>query len=201
MGHTAFIEGAARVGPNAVTQLAAALRRAGLDELCTRSFVAAGVPDWLTAPPQSMIGEREAARLHHAVRALLPADRAASVMADAGRATADYLLRVRIPRFAQILLKLLPPILAAHLLVRAIRANAWTFAGSGAFTARAGRPTVLQIAHNPFCEGETAQAPLCVWHQAVFQRLFEVLVSPRATVREVACTAAGDGHCQFIVEY
>lgn len=182
----------ARIGPNAVTQLAAAL-----GARAAPVFAAAGRSAWLECPPEAMLEEAPVARLHQALRAALPADEAALLLAEAGRRTADYLLAHRIPRPAQRVLRALPPRPAAWLLLRAIRAHAWTFAGSGRFAARAGNPTVVTLHANPFCAREHALHPVCAWHAAVFQRLFHALVSPGACAVETRCCAQGDASCRF----
>jgi divinyl protochlorophyllide a 8-vinyl-reductase len=189
----------AKIGPNAVIQLAAALNGAGLDQLCLAVFAAVGVADWMDNPPGAMVDERKAARLHQAVRAASP--RAEAVLRDAGRRTADYLLANRIPKPVQTLLTLLPARLAAVVLVSAIRRNAWTFAGSGDFSAHAGSPTIFEIRGNPLCAGEQAIAPVCAWHAAVFERLFQALVSKRSRVTETECEASGDHCCRFVVDW
>ena len=181
----------AKVGPNAVTQMAAALRARGGEAAARRVFGAAGMIDLLDHPPARMIDQRYPAALHRTVAELLAPEEARAVAADAGRRTADYLLANRIPRPAQRLLRLLPPRLAARLLLTAIGRNAWTFAGSGAFSARAGDPCAVEIAANPLA---TPGAP---WHAAVFERLFRALVSPAAAVRVTACTAEGAPACRF----
>ncbi|MBS0560426.1 MAG: bacteriochlorophyll 4-vinyl reductase, partial [Proteobacteria bacterium] len=71
----------------------------------------------------------------------------------------------------------------------------------GQFAAAAGKPTVFELRRNPLCAGEHAEAPLCVWHAAVFRRLFQALVSPRATVQESACAACGAGACRFEADW
>ncbi len=121
------------IGPNAVIQLAESLRAAGLERVISQAFSSAGAGAWLAAPPVAMVDAAQVGRLHRAVRATLPPAQAAAVMADAGRRTADYLLSARIPRPVRLLLKLLPARLSARLLVSAIRAHAWTFAGAGRF--------------------------------------------------------------------
>lgn len=189
------------VGPNAVIQLAAALRRAGLDWVARAAFAEADAEDWLMVPPAAMVDERKVALLHQLIRESLPQDQAVAVLQDAGRLTADYLLAHRIPRAAQSVLRLLPPALATRSLVPAIRAHAWTFAGSGHFSAHAGTPTVFEICGNPLCAHETADHPVCTWHAAVFERLFGVLVSPHVRVAETACAAQGDPCCRFVADW
>jgi divinyl protochlorophyllide a 8-vinyl-reductase len=202
MGQTAVIDhGSATIGPNAVTQLVAALKMDGLDRVSAPIFRTAGVETWLTDPPSAMVQENLVADLHQAVRAAFPGVEGNSLMADAGWLTADYLLVNRIPRAAQVVMKLLPAVLSARLLVSAIRSHAWTFAGSGTFRARAGVPTVFEIEDNPLCRGERASAPVCAWHAGVFQQLFAVLVSRNAGVVETSCEAQGDKCCRFVVDW
>ena len=198
---TSTPEERARIGPNAVLQLTEALWAREWGALVAPMYARAGSSDWLSTPPAAMVDERRVARLHREVRATLPPDEARAVMADAGRRTADYLLANRIPRFAQAALKVLPASLAARLLVGAIRANAWTFAGSSRFTAEAGAPTVFILAGNPLCAGERAAAPQCAWHAAVFQRLFQSLVAPGALAVETHCQAAGHRCCRFVLDW
>ncbi|MEL7258851.1 MAG: hypothetical protein AAFN80_13550, partial [Pseudomonadota bacterium] len=55
--------------------------------------------------------------------------------------------------------------------------HAWTFAGSGQFECVS--PWTYRIEDNPVVRGEISQAPLCTWHAAVFEHLYQVLVHPR----------------------
>jgi divinyl protochlorophyllide a 8-vinyl-reductase len=192
---------AGKIGPNAVTQLIEALRAAGLDAVMAPIFAEVGAHDWLRDPPATMVDAKQVGRLHRAVRARLAPKQGATVMADAGRRTADYLLAARIPRQAQLLLRLLPARVAARLLVAAIRAHAWTFAGSGRFIAEMGMPTRFVLADNPLCAGEHADHPVCAWHAAVFERLFQALIAPSARAIETSCSACGDKSCSFTVTW
>lgn len=179
----------ALVGPNAVIQVAAALRALRGEAAAAQVFAAAGLSQMLAAPPQSMTEERAVAALHRAVAEMAP-----EAAGEAGARTADYLLANRIPAPAQRLLRALPRPLAARLLLAAIRRNAWTFAGSGAVSVAGwGRP-VIAIADNPL------SVPGCPWHRGVFQRLFRALVDPGATVRVTACCAEGAAACRFEVD-
>src|SRR5579875_3340062 len=157
----------ARIGPNAATQLIAALRQAGETETLERLFGEAGRAAWLRDPPQRMLAADDAARLHVGLRRLLPEARAEAALREAGRLTGLYLLAHRIPRPAQAALKLLPKRWAAWALTRAIAAHAWTFAGAGRFEADVGRAARIAIHDNPLCAGLRAAAPACVWHAAV----------------------------------
>ncbi|KUR72795.1 hypothetical protein AQZ52_06125 [Novosphingobium fuchskuhlense] len=182
---------AGKVGPNAIIQLADVLAdRIGLEERA-RALQAAGLAKYLAADPERMTDEREAAALHRAVQAQRAGDWD-ELSWEAGERTARYLLANRIPKPAQWLLRRLPAALAARLLLRAIRAHAWTFAGSGAFSARQERgAVVIAIADNPIA------MPDCPWHRGVFTRLFRELVSPHVLVRHDHCCARGDEVCTF----
>jgi divinyl protochlorophyllide a 8-vinyl-reductase len=190
--------GGGLIGPNAILQMLPVLEREGGPALRDRLLRAAG----LTAPPPDtgMMPEGPAARLHQALRRDLPED-AARIAAEAGRATGDYILAHRIPQRAQGLLRRLPAPVASWMLTRAIAQHAWTFAGSGRFEVGSGRPLSFRIHDNPVVRGERADAPLCHWHVAVFERLFTELVHPSIRVRETACCAMGARACEFVVEY
>lgn len=180
------------IGPNAVLQLVPVLDRAGGRELRWRVLAGAGIfelPDG-----QTMIPEGSAARLHQEMRRVLP-DLAPALAHAAGYATADYILAHRIPRLAQAVLRVLPAPLAARALARAITAHAWTFAGSGAFSQIS--PYCFEIRDNPIVRGEHSDTGLCIWHAAVFERLYRVLVAPDFRCTETACCAAGAPACRF----
>ena len=188
---------AGRIGPNAITRVAEVLP-ALLGEAGTRAlFDAAGLGGYLRQPPEGMIDETEVARLHRVLRQQLGPAVAGQVARSAGVRTADYLLARRIPQPVQWLLKRLPPVLAARLLLQAISRHAWTFAGSGRFQAQAGRPCVLTIHDNPLCRGVASARPACDFYSATFERLFQVLVHPAVQVVETQCEARGDPVCRF----
>jgi divinyl protochlorophyllide a 8-vinyl-reductase len=192
---------AGRIGPNAITRVAEVLPGL-LGEAGTRAlFDSAGLGEHLRTPPQHMVDETDVARLHRALRQQLGHGLAAEVARQAGLRTADYLLAHRIPRPVQAVLKRLPAAWAARLLLQAIGRHAWTFAGSGRFTARAGRPCVLTITGNPLCRGADllppSPLPACDFYAATFERLFQVLVHPAAQAVETACEARGDVACVF----
>ena len=191
----------ARIGPNALIQVAGALENAfGKDETAT-VFAEAGLSRYLEQLPTSLVLETEAIRLHHTLRRRLGLRKAELLSRDAGRRTADYLLAHRIPRTAQILLKLMPRRLASHLLVGAIGRHSWTFAGSGRFIGRGGRPTRLSISDCPLSRGIESNGPVCDYYTATFERLFRVLVSPDAYAIETDCKAAGAESCRFEVRF
>lgn len=184
----------ARIGPNAVLQLAPAMDRiAGVD--ARRALFAPLGFDPLPGA-DTMIDEARVAALHQALRHGLPQD-AARIAIAAGTGTGDYILAHRIPPRVQMLLRALPAGFAAPVLTRAILAHGWTFCGTGQLSARSGTPVVFSLADNPLVRGEHATAPACHWHAAVFERLYSRLVHPQAQVAETACCATGAPACRF----
>ena len=185
----------ARIGPNALIQVAHALAAAPGEASARHLFRLAGLAGYLDAPPASMVDELEVARLHRSVRANLGPAQARRVFRDAGQRTAMYLLANRIPRPLQALLRRMPSGLAARVLLRAIGQHAWTFAGSGRFEARYGQPVVLTITGNPLCRGVASLVPVCDYYAATFEHLFRSLVHPETRVIETACEATGAPAC------
>ena len=94
-------------------------------------------------------------------------------------------------------LRALPAPIASWLLLKAISANAWTFAGTGQFAWHSAAHARVSITGNPLVAGEVAAMPVCDWHAAVFERLFRELVSPRTQVVETECCASGGEACRF----
>lgn len=189
--------GAARIGPNAVTRLAEALA-ARLGPGAARDiFARAGMAHHLAAPPERMVEERDVIALHAALRATLPPAEAEAIAAEAGRRTGAYLLAHRIPRPMRLLLPRLPARLSARILLAAIGRHAWTFAGSGRFAHRPGRPVRFTIAGGPLTRGIQAPRPVCAYYAATFETLFRALVHPRARVVESECEAMGAPACLF----
>lgn len=174
----------ARIGPNAVLQLADVVRQRRGEALLNSLLHGAGLG--ALPSPSGMIPEGDAARLHQYLRQALP-NLASDWTAEAGVRTGHYILAHRIPRAAQAVLRTLPPALAAPLLAKAIARHAWTFAGSGQFEAL--NPWRFAIHDNPVVRGETSQTCLCHWHSAVFETLYTALVSPRCRCGEVQCCA------------
>ncbi len=190
-----------RVGPNAITQLAAVLGdRAGAAPV-QRLFQAAGMAHYLDAMPKEMVDEQEVRVLHATLRRQFGPACAQALARAAGRRTAAYLLEHRIPRAVQWLLMRLPKPVAVRLLLKAIERNAWTFAGSGACVAVHGQPARFGITHNPLCRGLKSEAPACDFYAGTFEALFRALLDPESKVREVTCEAMGDAACVFEVDW
>jgi len=190
-----------RIGPNAIIRTAEALRLLEGSGSTERVFRAARLDRYLSKLPEQMIDECEVTSLQRSLCDLLGHDRARAVSAMAGRLTADYLLRHRIPMAAQAVLRRLPSRLASRFLSKAIAGHAWTFAGTGEFTVRHGRPTTFEVKGCPVCRGQTADHAVCDFYAGTFERLFSTLVHRDARAIEVACEAKGDSACRFEVSW
>lgn len=184
---------AGRIGPNAILQLVDVLERRGEGELLRAVLAEAGV----ARPPRDagMLPEAECAAVHQALRRMSTA--AEGLLEEAGLATGDYILANRIPKLAQGVFRVLPCRLAAPVLTKAIARHSWTFAGTGEFRVEGSRPLVVSVARNPLVAGWSAETPQCIWHTAVFRRLYGRLVWPSVTVEETACCACGAAACRF----
>jgi divinyl protochlorophyllide a 8-vinyl-reductase len=193
--------GAARIGPNAIIQVADALELRVGGKAARDLLSSVGLGAYVDAPPSEMVEELEVIALHSAVRARLPPRAALGVARAAGLATGDYLLAHRIPRIAQWVLRALPAAPSSRLLLAAIMRHAWTFAGSARFMAQHGNPILIRLENCPICRGAQSAAPLCEYYAAAFTRLFSSLVHPRAVARETVCAASGGPACQFEVNW
>lgn len=180
-----------QIGPNSAIQLGLAMRELCGADAAQRLFEMAHCQDLLSTPPTSMIDEAIPARLFTTLWVFWPHADAMKIAREAGRRTADYVIAHRIPRLAQVLLRMAPRPVAVGLLLRAIQRNAWTFVGSGTCSVMAGAPSVITIRNNPLL------MPDCAWHEAVFQRLFECLIARGTGVQHTACCRDDDPACRF----
>lgn len=194
--------GAARIGPNAIIQTVGALEEAwGREE--TQGFLRRmGRSDLVERLPTTMVEEQEFVALIDALRAEAGAAEAGRILARSGERTAGYLLAHRIPRPAHVVLPLLPPAAGLRVLLRAIAAHAWTFAGTGRFSYAVGRgEAILRLADCPECRGVAAAEPICHYYEQCFQTLLQTLIDRRVRVRETACVACGAEDCTFTVTW
>ncbi|WP_439534032.1 bacteriochlorophyll 4-vinyl reductase [Polymorphobacter sp.] len=193
------------IGPNAITRLAEALTAHGGTALTASIFAQAGLAGYLVSPPDAMVDEAEVERLHQLVAMRLQRQDGIDVARDAGRRTAAYLLRRRIPRPAQWLLRLLPRRMAAGIMAQAIARHAWTFAGSGHFTYALdpGNRHILwlNIIDSPLCRHARAPTPACDYLAATFEAVFGAILGPKVQVVEVECSANGAPACRFRVRW
>jgi divinyl protochlorophyllide a 8-vinyl-reductase len=202
VSHAAAVADAfGRIGPNAITRVAEALSTIEGAGAVQRVFGHADLQRYLVEAPTDMVDETHVTRLHQALVDDLGAARARAVGWLAGQHTADYLLANRIPMLAQRVLRCLPAPLASRLLAKAIARNAWTFAGTGTFSTRHGRPTIFRIADCPICRGQKAAVPCCDFYTATFERLYIRLVHPDARVVEIDCQAMGATACSFAITW
>ncbi|TAD71556.1 MAG: bacteriochlorophyll 4-vinyl reductase [Sphingomonadales bacterium] len=163
----------ALIGPNAVLQAVAVME----ERLGTADTRAVLVDAQIHALPsgEHMIPEVQALRLHRWLALHEPLG-CLIIAEEAGSRTADYIIANRIPRPAVWLLRHLPAMLAAPLLMAAIRKHAWTFIGAGVFLPQgAWRFTIDRSGTD-----DTMMPPdsLFVWYAAVFTRLYRQLVAP-----------------------
>ncbi|ASJ90220.1 bacteriochlorophyll 4-vinyl reductase [Porphyrobacter sp. CACIAM 03H1] len=177
----------ALIGPNAVLKAVEVMEeRLGAAE--TRAILLDAQIHRLPSG-EHMIPEIEALRLHRWLSLHDPMG-AFVVAEEAGLRTADYIIANRIPRAVCWLLRRLPPMLAAPLLMAAIRKHAWTFIGAGAFAAKGawGFTIDRSAADDPTMPPDS----LFHWYAAVFTRLYRELVAAGCT-----CTVIEPG-CEIV---
>ncbi|WP_052161156.1 bacteriochlorophyll 4-vinyl reductase [Hoeflea sp. BAL378] len=165
-----------QVGPNAIIQTRLALIDFEGAGRARALFDNAGMGDWFDRPPDRMVPAERVHCLNAELLSGLGSDAFRSVMIDAGRRTGRYILDNRIPGPAKTLLRALPAGLAARALLKAIRSNAWTFAGKAEVRVTPGHPCIIEIGGNPL------PMPGCPWHAAVFETLFSTLLVRPVTV-------------------
>lgn len=198
MAATAAGGGAARIGPNALTQPFAVLaQRRG--EAFAAALLEATTDLAAGRLPDAMVEETLVARFQHGITDALGWHDGFAVLDAAGERTAAYLLAHRIPGPVQRLLRWLPRRLALRVLARAITRHSWTFAGSGrfAFVGDGRTPFAFEIGDCPMAAGFTAPEPACRFYAAVFRTLLRTLVAPAADVVETRCMSVGDPVCRF----
>jgi divinyl protochlorophyllide a 8-vinyl-reductase len=184
------------LGPLAVIQVLRAvetLHGTGARDQIMQEAALRRSPEW-----NEPVREEKVARLHQALRRRFP-DEADAIAAQAGRATTDYLLDHRISKRAQQLLQNAPKAVAAWLLRQSQKQNARAFGGSGEFVFLSA--TVFELRNNPVLKGESAKAPVCHFHAAAFERMYQRLVDAQIICREIACKAAGAAACRFELSY
>lgn len=178
-----------RVGPNAIIQTRRVLARHVAPREVERLLVDAGLGAYVPGDPVDMVDASEVARFFAAIRASYGPGEADAVLREAGRLTGAYIVAHRIPRPAALVLRALPGMWAGPLLLRAIAAHAWTFAGAGRVSIRSRAPLSIDIAANPLA------TPGCPWHLGVLETLFGTLASKSVSLRHVGCCARGDASC------
>jgi divinyl protochlorophyllide a 8-vinyl-reductase len=189
-----------RIGPNAIIQTAGVLRdRVGAERAATLLLRATGYD--LHALPTDMVDEREPLALVQAVLREFGPAHSASIMREAGQRTAEYLLGNRIPGVAQWVMRLAPRRVGLAILLKAMKSNAWTFAGSGSFEYRQSKSgTELTFGSCAMCRGMLSSVPMCDFYAGTFEHLIQVLVCETVHVVEVECIAHGGRYCRFALQ-
>ncbi len=190
VGLPVAVEGAGTIGPNSVTQLGNSVAAILGNDARETLFRMAGLEGLLLCPPENMIDESIPNALFRALWQIFP-ETASDMAAEAGRRTADYVIENRIPRFVQMIMRVAPRYLSAQMLMQAIRKNAWTFVGSGHCQIATQGRLLITISDNPLV------MPDCVWHAAVFERLFERLVANGTTVNHTDYCSGNTPVCRF----
>ncbi|MEO1747978.1 MAG: bacteriochlorophyll 4-vinyl reductase [Pseudomonadota bacterium] len=184
------------VGPNAIIQtLASVGSLTGTENVAPimrRAFLLEPLDGW-----DEMVPVEQVNGLNKAVLDTLGADQAATILHESGRRTGRYIIENRIPPLIKRLLGSLPRRLASRLLLQAIRKNAWTFAGKARVESGG---NWICIHENPLCLGRTGYGG-CVWHESVFQTLFQRIVGSEVHVHETRCMGRGDAYCRFELSF
>lgn len=196
-GYNHRLHAMGRIGPNAITRVAQALREADAEGLLAAIFNDSGLSRYLLLMPTEMVPETEVVALHKAMRKYLGNENARRIGWRAGILTGHYLLENRIPCFARMILGAAPSSLSTRLLLKAIDRNAWTFCGSGEFSYRSNKPIQMTISGSPISKGVSNPGPLCDYFAATFETLFKALIDPKISVQEISCAAVEAGPCTF----
>lgn len=189
-----------RIGPNAILQILAAVRDRDGEEAVAFLVRRAGLEARLARPIDGLVPVAEVRALHAALIDSAGFASARTVVVDAGRRTAAYLLAHRIPRSFQRLLAVLPLPLRQRLLLAAIGRHAWTFTGGASFRPAPGSPPGLLIDPCPLCPDRGRDGLGCVYYAATFDALLRRLVDSRIRIEPAACGAAGSRRCVLRIE-
>lgn len=187
----------ARIGPNAILRFVEVVAAATDAGTAQALLAAAGLPYHLAALPTAMVDEREVVALHRAALERLGLALTLDYAAEAGQRTAHYLLANRIPKPAQAILRVLPPTLASRVLLGAIGAHAWTFAGSGRLHIAHGHPVTVDIVGGPIPLAGAAAISLGRYYGATFATLYRSLVSSRTRVADRIAKVGTDDACRL----
>ena len=189
------------IGPNAIIRVAETLRDALGEETTRLIFAHAHLEPHLVSPPTGMVPEEDVGALQTALFDGLEEGEARKIAFEAGLRTGDYLLANRIPKPAQAVLKVLPPSLASRILLGTIKKHSGPSPGRELLASRTGIRSIVSIKSCPLCRGRHGDHPQCDYYAGTFQRLFQVLVSRNAFVREISCEATGGKSCAFEIAW
>lgn len=170
------------IGPNAILQLGTTFDEHGRSRDFSDLLTAAGLSHYLTARPTEMVPENEVIRLHRALSRHF-ATECCALAEEAGARTADYLLANRIPQAVQPLLKALPARFSSTALLAAVAKHSWTFAGSATLHRKGTWPVELILSGGKMGKAMGEIPSLPAYYSGTFERLFRVLVTPKASAR------------------
>ncbi len=167
-----------KIGPNSIIQTVAALEESFGKHEAETILRRIGQGHWIGNLPSEMTEESKFHSLVSAVEKEIGERKTAAILEEAGRRTAAYLLRVRIPGFFQNILKPLPPGLAFRLFLFAISKNAWTFAGSGEFSYTSGKNPEIRVRVT-----HPSKPVVGNFYLGTFEALLEELVNPNTRIK------------------
>jgi len=184
----------ARIGPNSIIQTFNALNTRFGQERTKAIFLSAGHEKYIGNLPTEMVNEAEFHALVKALLAEIGEKEAAEILKNSGQRTAEYLLKNRIPGIFQSLVKLMPKKMGMKLLLFAISKNAWTFAGSGAFSFEVGKAMYIRVRVS-----FPSKPVVAYFYGGTFDKLLRTLIDPKADVNIEERTQKGEIDCFYNV--
>ncbi|ACF13097.1 bacteriochlorophyll 4-vinyl reductase [Chloroherpeton thalassium ATCC 35110] len=184
----------ARIGPNSIIQTFNALSTRFGEERTKAIFRSAGHEKYIGNLPSEMVNEAEFHALVKAVLEEIGEKDASEILKDSGQRTAEYLLKNRIPGIFQSLVKLMPKKLGMKLLLFAISKNAWTFAGSGAFSFEVGDTMYIRVRVS-----FPSKPVVAYFYGGTFYKLLRTLIDPAAHVAIEEHSEKGEIDCFYNV--
>lgn len=164
---------------------------------CRAVFARAALLRHLEEPPQRVVREHDAVRLHRALLARLGGADAAAVARIAGHLIGCHLLAHRIPWPAQRVLRAAPRPIAARLLTAVIARHTCTFAGSGRFAASFMGGLRLRLSGAPLCGPENPTGGVRL--AATFETAAAAILGPNVRVQVTQHGLDGARTCTFQV--
>jgi divinyl protochlorophyllide a 8-vinyl-reductase len=186
----------ARIGPNSIIQTFNALSTRFGEDRAKLIFQRAGHEAYIGNLPTAMVDEAEFHALVKAMWEEIGETATSAILKESGQRTAEYLLENRIPGLFQSLVKLLPRQLAMKLLLFAISKNAWTFAGSDAFSFEVGRAMLIRVRVS-----FPSKPVVTYFYGGTFDRLLRTLIDPAVMVAIQEHTERGEIDCFYNVTF
>lgn len=193
----------AKIGPNAMIQTVEALKETYDSPKTTEILHAGGHAHLIDQLPSSMVSETMFIDLIQALVGQIGAEQTRQVLHRSGQRTGDYVLQYRIPRLFQRLLtsNILPRPARQYLLLAAISKSAWTFVGSGTFRFVGGKEPAIIISNQVPDPDPPLPPEICSFYQGTFEKLLQVLVDARATVRQRPSEPGSTVRCAYSIGY